>query len=504
MPQASRTSKRSSNRAILLSCYMSGATEGRNLGTAGYSYDFVAKLFARCFERRAQVILVNEPEHQLDKAAENARQQGLDPIHVSFLPFQDVHFCSTTPNIVVPAWEFPDVPNQAFDGDPRNDWVAMANRCELVIVGGPFTVDALRRGGTTSPIRVVPVPTPEAYFAVDDWQADQRSHLECRVYWPTTTTQVQATTQNERRYLLRQSKEAFTQSLGALQKAAIGLERYHKISGYFRARRIERRRRKTQRQITEARRSAPERIELDHPFTDTLDTSGVVYSSVFNPDDGRKNWQDLLNGFLYALADKPDATLILKLITRRAEAARQVINYYINRDVPHTCRVGFIVDFLSDEKMVQLASASTYYLQTTKAEGNCLPLMNYMASGRPGVSPNHSAMSDYFDHNVGFVVDSHPEPAAWPHDSQLRLRTTWGRIVWPSVQQQVRRSYEVATSDIKAYHALALEGRQRMQNWASFETVERRINALLDEYDEHGTFCPTPSERTAIELRRAA
>ncbi|MEN6558717.1 MAG: hypothetical protein ABFC54_11110, partial [Thermoguttaceae bacterium] len=41
----------SSSRAILLSSFASGATGGRRIGTAGYSYDFVAKLFAPLFQR---------------------------------------------------------------------------------------------------------------------------------------------------------------------------------------------------------------------------------------------------------------------------------------------------------------------------------------------------------------------------------------------------------------------------------------------------------------------
>jgi len=39
-----------------------------------------------------------------------------------------------------------------------------------------------------------------------------------------------------------------------------------------------------------------------------LHLSGIVYSSIFNPSDHRKNWEDLLTGFLFALKDCEDAT----------------------------------------------------------------------------------------------------------------------------------------------------------------------------------------------------
>ena len=211
-----------------------------------------------------------------------------------------------------------------------------------------------------------------------------------------------------------------------------------------------------------------------------IDLSGIVYTSVFNPADGRKNWKDLLTGFLFALGDREDATLVLKLVTKRADAVQEVIDYYQGRDVPHRCKVIVIGDFLAEKQMYELAHASTYYLQTTKAEGNCLPLMNYLAAGRPGISPNHSAMSDYFDESVGFVIESHPEPSAWPHDTRLRIRSTWGRLVWPSIVEQIQQSYRLVKDQPEEYMLLANRCRNHMHNWAGNEAVWERLRKALD------------------------
>ena len=40
---------------------------------------------------------------------------------------------------------------------------------------------------------------------------------------------------------------------------------------------------------------------------------GVVYVSVFNPLDGRKNWHHLITAFCWAFRDTSDATLVLKM-----------------------------------------------------------------------------------------------------------------------------------------------------------------------------------------------
>ncbi|MCA9120499.1 MAG: glycosyltransferase [Planctomycetaceae bacterium] len=430
-------------RAVLITCYMTGSTEGKNLGTAGYSHDFVAKLFGELLSRWGKVVFVPDPQNNLETMVQKTRDQGFDPVHLSVLPFQDVCLAQTIPNVVMPAWEFPDVPDHGFDDNPQNDWPATANRCDLVLVSGPFTEQALRRGQAKSPIRFVQVPTPDAYFSVPPWQSGQEARIECPAYiFPQPAEQDSATS-----FLGR-----------AFEFTATQLRNWQR----FRHAR------------------ATGKMALPYESSPAAVLSGIVYTSVFNPHDGRKNWKDLLNAFLLGLGDKEDATLVLKLVTKNPEAVKEVVNYYHNRDVPHRCKLVVLCDFLSESQMCQLAAASTYYLQATKAEGNCLPLMNYLAAGRPGISPSHSAMSDYFDDSVGFVIESHPEPCAWPHDERLRLRSTWGRLVWPSIVEQLQLSYRLAKERPNDYSVLASRCRAHMHNWAGNEAVWERLKSALD------------------------
>jgi hypothetical protein len=462
----------SARRAILLTSYQTGATRGKNLGAPGYSYDLVAQLFVPVLARWGEVIPVARHGDAVEAAAREARQHGLNPVHVSFVACQDMVFARSAPNVIVPAWEFPDVPDEAFDGNPQNNWVATANRCDLVLVGGEFTVESFTRAGITTPIRIVPVPTPQEYFHLPRWSLDTITRINCPAYvfpnpdvpahrlWdaaesdggPVTVTGEKRGWLGSLRRAWRENYESYlppllTQTIHVLGEH-LGADRWR---SYERS----------------CRRKG-------------LELSGVVYTSIFSPRDGRKNWQDLLSGFVSALHDRADATLLVKLITKERLMVEQVLEFYRAVGLSHRCRVIFITDYLSDEQMLALVRASTYYLTTTRAEGNCLPLMNYLAAGRPGIAPCHTAISDYFGDDIGLTLPWHPEPAIWPQDNRGRIKTTWARLEWTALVERLRSSYFLALHDRSAYESRADMGQQRMRERASVESVWRQLGAALN------------------------
>ncbi len=467
--------------AILVTSYVTGAAKGRNLGVAGYSYDIVTELFLPLLRRWGEVFTVARPRRDLEAKVQAVRQRGFDPIHVTFRPFQDAILARSIPNVVVPAWEFPDVPDSQFGGNPQNDWPATAERCSLVLVGGPFTQQALHRAGTRTPVRIVQVPTPREYFELPPWDPDKQTVLECSGYeyrrpppeaprtipFPELVSSVRTNRTMPRPQRPSRTIDAARRTYKGLVRPILPQRLAQTISSAWRG-------------AKEGWRRPVGRPSPRDDMTCPLELSGVVYTSILNPIDGRKNWHDLLTGFLLALGDREDATLVVKLITSDPHATRRVLNNYKLRDIPHRCKLVFIDDYLSEEQLLQLAEASTYYLQTTKAEGNCLPLMNYLAAARPGISPVHSAIGDYFDERIGYAVESHAEPSAWPHDPRMRIRTTWDRIVWTSLVDRIRKSYFAAKNDRPAYAAMADRARDRMLDWASPQSIWPRLESALD------------------------
>jgi len=191
----------------------------------------------------------------------------------------------------------------------------------------------------------------------------------------------------------------------------------------------------------------------------------------------------MLSGFVLALRERADATLVVKLITKERRTVDRVLHYYRSLGLAHRCKVVFITDYLSDEQMLELARASAYYLTTTRAEGCCLPLANHLAAGRPGVAPCHTAIGDYFGPEMGFIIQSSRERIGWPQDRRVRFKTTWQRLIWPSVVEQIRRSYELARYDGAGYEALAAAARARMTQWVEAESVWPRLRDALDLLD---------------------
>jgi glycosyltransferase involved in cell wall biosynthesis len=460
-------------RALLVSLGFQEATAHQNIGLEAYSYHYVYQAFEPLLKRWGQTRTVTQPESRLDYALWRARREGRQPLHLSFLPLHLMYLTGQAANVAFPFWEFPDIPQEDFASNPRNNWARVASRLALILTASSFTRDAFVRAGVSTPVRVVPVPIRPDYFAVPAWQEGQRVVLDCPCYvFPPPETPAVA--------------EFDPWVPVQPQKLSWPTWLKHVYMSYFKPR-LPRRLALLMTAATRTARSVRkhylEEARVSAAPSPKLELSGVVYTTFFNPFDPRKNWQDLLSAFLRALGDREDATLVVKLvINTRLEAAglNGILAHYRGLGLRHRCKLVFVSAYLSDAQMVELARASTYYVTAARAEGACLPLQDFLAAGRPGVAPVHTALEEYFDNRVGLVVDSNPEPASWPHDPDRRCTTSWHRIVWQSLHDQIRASYELVRQQPDHYQALAARGRERMRDFASSERVWPRLEAALN------------------------
>lgn len=206
---------------------------------------------------------------------------------------------------------------------------------------------------------------------------------------------------------------------------------------------------------------------------------GVVYTSVFNPIDGRKNWKDILTAFCTAFQDTEDATLVLKMTHNDLSSFLGKLHLLMQQLAPFKCRILALHGYLDPVDYEKLIAATDYYVNASRSEGLCLPLMEFMACGKPALSPGHTAMADYIDSSSTFMVDSSLEPTVWPHDSRPVFRAMYHRIDWESLLNAYRQSYHVAKDQPDTYRQMAHAAMAQIKVFASNSVVKEKLRSFL-------------------------
>src|SRR5436309_420984 len=157
-PHAAPNTPPPSGRALIVSSVFPETETVQRIGREAYGYHFVYRAFASLLARWGHTQEVTRPESRLDYALWRARQQNRAPLHLSFTPLHLMYLTARAPNVAFPFWEFPDIPHADLANNPRNNWVRIAQRLDLILTASTFTRDAFLRAGVRTPIQVVPVP----------------------------------------------------------------------------------------------------------------------------------------------------------------------------------------------------------------------------------------------------------------------------------------------------------------------------------------------------------
>ncbi len=206
---------------------------------------------------------------------------------------------------------------------------------------------------------------------------------------------------------------------------------------------------------------------------------GVVYASVFNPIDGRKNWKDILTAFCTVFQDVEDATLVLKMTHNALSSFLGKLHLLMQQLAPFKCRILALHGYLEPGEYEKLIAATDYYINASRSEGLCLPLMEFMACGKPALSPDHTAMADYMDSSSSFIVDSSLEPTVWPHDSRPVFRAMYHRINWESLVNAYQQSYQIAKNQPDTYGKMAQAAMSQIKTFASHHVVKDKLQSFL-------------------------
>jgi hypothetical protein len=230
--------------------------------------------------------------------------------------------------------------------------------------------------------------------------------------------------------------------------------------------------------------------------TIAVQADGVIFTAVLSPKDGRKNWQDIITAFVAAFTDTPDATLILKMIGADASYWWWEFHGIIKALPPFACRVLILSGYLDDEEYGNLIAATDFVVNASLAEGQCLPLVEFMSGRRPAIAPLHTAMLDYITPENAVIVASDVEFCSWPHDPRNHLITTRHRIEWASLRDVFGEAYRIVRDDPARHAAMGQAAAASVRAYCADDVLGPALASFLGlgrEVVEHAGWRPVPA-----------
>ncbi len=421
---------------ILVHSTYDATTIATNLGAPEYSYWFVRKAFSPLLTELGHIVPVTDDD-DIDVIWRSAEARGEPCVLFAFNPPQYMPLGLSCPVIPVFAWEFDRIPDESWNANPQEDWRIPLGELGCAITHCQSAVDAVRHTmGQDYPIWSIPAPVHSRNShrrgTAKGWQDGAEITLAGCV----------------------------AISIGAIDLALFRPERTADAA----------------RALHVLRRSLLDPNRLPQ----TLSLRGVVYTAVFNPADGRKNWFDLTAGFIWAFRHDHDAVLVLKLTYADLHESVQLILEHVSKLGSFTCRIVLIHGMMSDEAYGALIDATSFAVNTSDGEGQCLPLMEYMSAGRPAIAPRHSAMADYVSIDNAFVIASHERPSFWPHDERQATRCLRHEISFADYVRQLRESYGVARHDPDRYAEMSSAASAALELFCGDDVVRSRLRVALE------------------------
>lgn len=400
-------------------------------GAAHYSYSFVCRKFLELFEYEdisAQELLRPEiyPHSSFLSHAPSR------PIHFIVKPFEEIRLLKGARNIAEIMWEFEELPDfrRLPTGHPArvskmNDYAHMLGLCDEIWVGCSFSKTVLENSGIQN-VHVVPAPVRKRpnYPRSD---MTKRQNLERLAAVCTTPLSRPPQGQSEAPLVLG---DALLASGGCLEN---------------------------------------------------------IFLAIINPGDMRKNLPALIRGFSVFSADCPSAVLLIKfIIDNNAVQLQNVFDgllpmrfFELEMEFAATPRSNIfaINKFLTDEELQSLYKLSDFYISTSFAEGQNLPLLEAMAAGTIPVSPATTAMADYIDDGNAVVLETIRVPLFHHAAAAYNLTNcSWEQVPVTAIKRGLTRAVEMPKEE---RHRKSSSAREAVERFCGFNRVSRIVRSRL-------------------------
>ena len=381
-------------------------------------------------ERLGLVILVRDPAREVEALRRQFAARGEDCVYFEFRPPNAVTLGLSCPTIPVFAWEFESLPDEDWRDDPRDVWAYVLRATGRAITHSAHAARITRKAvGEDYKVTAIPAPV---------WDRHARFAGTVRKAAPLAVPKL------------------------VIDTRGLDLTPWTPI-------------------VRRAGNTAPlPEMSVVAGEKPAVLLDGIVYTTVFNPIDSRKNWSDMLAAFIWALRDHADATLVLKLTHAAPAPFVDAMLAEMAKHTPFACRLLVLGGYLEDEAYEALVQTTNFVVNASHGEGQCLPLMEFMSAGRPAIAPDHTGMADYVTRDNAFIVHSSLEPCGWPHDARMVYRTLRHRIDFASLVAAYAESYAVAAGDPARYARMSRAASETMGAHCSEARVETLLRAMLD------------------------
>ncbi len=353
-----------------MSSQLFGTLEGlsRQLGRANYSYSLAMRKFCRAFEAE-NISFAELPAPSILRGPPAASAADhRNPVHLAFYPPDELRLLKGCTNVLVFAWEFSRmrtdeivISSHAFASHAR-----MLALVDAVWTPSHYAAEVIRQV-TSKPVHVIPAP-----LAV--FPKIAASRIGGR--------------------LARQKKQI--KILTRLHAVTLAIfPRYQPLASGL---------------------AYSEQFSIGTALSQRLQTSPglTVFLSILNPHDARKGLLPAIEAFCRVSQLTPNALWIIKtashddtpesintrLFTHQVARESDLAGQFFSDNI-WICN-----DALSEDEMTSLYALADYYICTSHAEGQNLPLQEAMACGVVPVSVAHTAMADYIDEDDAIVIPS--------------------------------------------------------------------------------------------------
>lgn len=216
-----------------------------------------------------------------------------------------------------------------------------------------------------------------------------------------------------------------------------------------------------------------------NPVVEDLDqiisSNQKIFLCVLAPFDRRKNFKNLIQGFLASEASKNSILLVKLVIDNIGTTVRninEILRVHYGLDAVSD-KVVFIGKYLTEGQMATLYSRCSFFVSAASAEGLNLPLIEAMTYGRPVIAPNNTAMRDYISPDHAIVMRFGAAQANEPiHSLHEYMKTTH----FPPSARQVKTAFTQASRLSRARsEELGARGSEFVKNFFGLSEFSKRV-----------------------------